>query len=40
MEYEIKQGRKPEDVSAQNLGFDVRSSGDNDEVRYIEVKGR
>jgi len=41
MEYEQKQGRIPEDVSAQNLGFDIRSkdllSGT---VRYIEVKAR
>lgn len=41
IEYEIKNGRVPEDVSAENLGFDIRSkdkkSGD---VRYIEVKAR
>ncbi len=40
MEYEVKSGRIPEDVSAQNLGFDIRSVGENDEIRYIEVKGR
>ena len=39
MQYEISQGRKPEDVSRENLGFDIRSRGDG-EVRYIEVKAR
>jgi superfamily II DNA or RNA helicase len=39
MAYERAQGREPEDVSAEALGFDVRSLGP-DGVRYIEVKGR
>ena len=39
MEYERSQGRKPEDVSHENLGFDIRSKG-NGETRYIEVKAR
>ncbi|MCD6450224.1 MAG: DUF3883 domain-containing protein, partial [Thermotogaceae bacterium] len=39
MEYEIKHRREPKDVSKENLGFDIRSKG-NDEVRYIEVKAR
>jgi len=39
MEYERQQGRDPEDVSAENLGFDIRSKG-KDETRYIEVKAR
>ncbi len=39
MEYERSQGREPEDVSKENLGFDIRSKG-KDGVRYIEVKGR
>ncbi len=39
MEYERSQGREPEDVSAENLGFDLRSRGEN-EIRYIEVKAR
>jgi superfamily II DNA/RNA helicase len=39
MEYERSQGREPEDVSKQNLGFDIRSRGKN-EIRYIEVKAR
>ena len=39
MNYEISQGRFPEDVSKENLGFDIRSKGEN-EVRYIEVKAR
>ncbi|MEM3393915.1 MAG: DUF3883 domain-containing protein, partial [Candidatus Methanomethylicia archaeon] len=39
MEYEISQGRHPEDVSTENLGFDIRSTG-KQEIRYIEVKAR
>lgn len=39
MNYEISQGRKPEDVSSENLGFDIRSRGET-EIRYIEVKAR
>ena len=39
MEYERSQGREPEDVSKENLGFDIRSRG-KDEIRYIEVKAR
>jgi len=40
MRYEREQGRMPEDVSAQNLGFDVRSTDAQGRKRYIEVKGR
>ena len=45
MKYEREQGRAPEDVSAQNLGFDVRSIAYNADgtlagIRYIEVKAR
>lgn len=40
MEYETSQGRKPVDVSEQNMGFDVRSKDKNDLTRYIEVKAR
>ncbi|MCL6519036.1 MAG: DUF3883 domain-containing protein [Armatimonadetes bacterium] len=40
MEYELAQGRTPEDVSQQNLGYDVRSTDPNGAVRYIEVKAR
>ena len=40
MRYEREQGRMPEDVSAQNLGFDVRSTDAQGHKRYIEVKGR
>jgi len=40
MDYERAQGRLPEDVSKENLGFDVRSSGKEGHRRYIEVKGR
>lgn len=39
MDYEKRQGREPEDVSAQNQGFDIKSTGKN-ETRYIEVKAR
>ncbi len=39
MEYERQHERVPEDVSKENLGFDIRSKG-KDEVRYIEVKTR
>lgn len=40
MEYEQQQGRSPEDVSAQNLGYDIRSYSADKTVRYIEVKAR
>ncbi|HNR65969.1 MAG TPA: DUF3883 domain-containing protein, partial [Atribacterota bacterium] len=40
MEHEIKNGRKPEDVSSENLGFDIRSTDKAGSVRYIEVKAR
>ncbi len=39
MKYEKAQGRTPEDVSRENLGFDIRSKGGT-ETRYIEVKSR
>ncbi len=39
IEYELNQGRTPEDVSHENLGFDIRSKGEN-EIRYIEVKAK
>uniref|UniRef100_A0A7C4TXF9 DUF3883 domain-containing protein n=1 Tax=Caldisericum exile TaxID=693075 RepID=A0A7C4TXF9_9BACT len=39
MEYEKNQGREPEDVSKENLGFDIRSKSEK-EIRYIEVKAR
>lgn len=41
MEYEISQGRVPEDVSKENLGFDIRSRDEKTgQIRYIEVKAR
>jgi len=40
MEFELAQGRSPEDVSAQNLGFDIRSKAPDGSFRYIEVKAR
>jgi len=38
MKFEKENGRDPEDVSSENLGFDIRSKDSN--FRYIEVKGR
>lgn len=40
MEYEISQNWKPEDVSANNEGYDIRSINAEQIKRYIEVKGR
>ena len=40
MEYEERQGRTPEDVSSQNLGYDIRSKDSEGGFRYIEVKAR
>ena len=40
MDYERKEGRAPEDVSAENLGFDIRSTDPAGVKRYIEVKAR
>jgi superfamily II DNA or RNA helicase len=39
LDFEQAQGRRPEDVSEENLGYDVKSKGKG-ELRYIEVKGR
>lgn len=38
--YEKQNGRDPEDVGSQNLGFDIRSKYQDNKFRYIEVKGR
>ena len=40
MNFEISQGRNPEDVSLQNLGFDIKSKAPDGSYRYIEVKAR
>ena len=40
MEYERQQGREPKDVSADNVGYDIRSLSPDGAKRYIEVKGR
>jgi superfamily II DNA or RNA helicase len=40
MEYETLEGRKPVDISKDNLGFDVRSKDKEGATRYIEVKAR
>jgi hypothetical protein len=45
LQYEREQGWLPEDVSAENLGFDIRSTlygqdGSFVDIRYIEVKAR
>lgn len=38
--YERDAGRQPEDVSKENLGFDIRSKDQTGIFRYIEVKAR
>ncbi|MDQ3800012.1 MAG: DUF3883 domain-containing protein [Acidobacteriota bacterium] len=38
--YEIENGWQPEDVSANNEGYDIRSINFDHLKRYIEVKGR
>jgi hypothetical protein len=40
IKHEIENGRTPEDVSSQYLGFDIRSTDKDSIVRYIEVKAR
>lgn len=40
MKYERDAGRMPEDVSKENLGFDIRSKDSTGNFRYIEVKAR
>ena len=40
MKYETNKGRSPEDISEENLGFDIRSTDETKVVRYIEVKAR
>ena len=40
MNYELEQGWKPEDVSKNNEGYDIRSTSPDEFKRYIEVKGR
>src|SRR5256712_994631 len=40
MRYERTQQRDPEDVSKENLGFDIRSKDSKGKVRYVEVKAR
>ena len=40
MDYERSQDRIPEDVSAEDLGFDIRSKDKEGNYRYIEVKAR
>ena len=40
MEFEKSHGRSPVDVSALNLGFDIKSHEGDGNYRYIEVKAR
>lgn len=40
MEYERNAGRSPEDVSNENIGYDIRSVDRDGNIRYIEVKAR
>ncbi len=40
LRFEREAGREPEDVSKENLGFDIRSKSKDGKPRYIEVKAR
>jgi superfamily II DNA or RNA helicase len=40
LEYEKTQGRNPQDVHLENLGYDIRSVDAQGNFRYIEVKSR
>lgn len=40
MSFEKQHGRTPADVSADNVGYDIRSTDADGLKRYIEVKGR
>ena len=40
IQYERDHGRNPIDVSADNVGYDIRSEASDGTKRYIEVKGR
>jgi len=40
IDFELNQGRRPADVSADNEGYDIRSVDSDNFKRYIEVKGR
>jgi superfamily II DNA or RNA helicase len=40
MKFERENGREPENVSKENLGFDIRSREKDGKIRYIEVKAR
>lgn len=40
LDYETRAGRIPEDVSKENIGFDIKSVDKFGNNRYIEVKGR
>jgi hypothetical protein len=40
MNYELSEGWQPEDVSANNAGYDIKSVSPESLKRYIEVKGR
>ena len=40
MDYEKANGRNPEDVSKDNVGYDIKSIDAQGMKRYIEVKGR
>lgn len=40
IEHELKKGRKPADVSAKDLGWDITSVADDGTIRRIEVKSR
>ncbi len=40
MDYETSMGRESQDVSKDNVGYDIKSISADGTKRYIEVKGR
>jgi hypothetical protein len=38
MEHEISEGRKPEEMSVTNVGYDLESEEKNGDIRFIEIK--
>jgi hypothetical protein len=38
MEHEISEGREPEEMSPNNVGYDIESTESNGDIRFIEIK--
>ena len=38
MEHEISEGRKPEEMPVNNVGYDMESTEPNGDIRFIEIK--